>query len=149
MYLGQINWGDMDVADMISAVIEFVRIADMCGVTGMANSMAEHIRTTILSESPPYAYQFDSNTYLIEPRHIVSAAQLPDGHPVRRILATATVRGYFREDKHKFFKEAKEIPNFASDLLEAVKETLKTILPGDYKASLTDPFSKKEFYLHR
>jgi len=137
----------MSPTDSITAAIEFIRIADVCDVTGMENLMAEHVRAIILANPPQYSYKFDSNTYLLNSDHIASAACLPDGHPVREILAAATVRGYFRQDEHKFFKVAKEVPSFSSDLLEVVKGALKTYKLGDYKCTIIDPFSKQEFYL--
>jgi hypothetical protein len=130
--------------------IEFARISDMYGVTGMEIRMAEHIKALILaSASSPwiFSYEFDWNTYLIDPAHIISAVQLPGGHPVRQILAAASVRGYFRDDEHKFVKETQETPGFASDLLQAVKGALNTLKKGDYKASVADPLSGQEFYL--
>ena len=56
MYLGQVIFGDMDPGDQVTAAIEFSRMADLCGITGMEDLMAEHVRTTILASSPPYSY---------------------------------------------------------------------------------------------
>jgi hypothetical protein len=52
---------------------------------------------------------------------LVRRVRLPEAHPVLKILAAISVRGYLKGDKYKFAKAAKEIPGFASDLLEAVK----------------------------
>lgn len=47
---------------------------------------------------------------------------------MRCILAAAAVEGYLRhEDGHKFLKETQDVPNFAADLLKAVRATLKTL----------------------
>ncbi|KAH8745522.1 hypothetical protein F5882DRAFT_233163, partial [Hyaloscypha sp. PMI_1271] len=54
--------------------------------------------------------------------HIVSAALLPKGYPVRSMLASVAVAGFLQEDKHKFAKEAEDIPDFAVDLLREVKD---------------------------
>lgn len=125
MYTGRVIFGDMNATDTITATIEFARIADMCGVGGMETTMAEHIRATILANTAPESYEYDGNTYNIEPSHIISASCLPAGHPVRKMLAAASVRGYLREEDHKFSKEAREVVNYASDLLDAAKDVLK------------------------
>lgn len=98
MYLGQVFFGDLSPAESITAAIEFTRFAEMYGVIGMEGQMAEHIRALVNDSSPPYRYEFDSNTYLIDSKHIASAVQLPQGHRVREVLAAASVRGYFKDD---------------------------------------------------
>jgi hypothetical protein len=45
----------LTVTDEITKVIEFVRLADMCGVTGMEEIMAEHIKT-LLGKQPPTGF---------------------------------------------------------------------------------------------
>jgi hypothetical protein len=60
---------------------------------------------------------------------------------VRRTFAAASVEGYLRqEDGHKFSKETQEIPNFAADLLKAVRATLKTLTYVD-NITFEDPIS--------
>ena len=85
----------------------------------------------------------DTNTYSLAPQHITSAALLPSGHPVRKVLATATVEGYVRRNRHKFLKEIREAPDFAVDLLMELKETLKTVTIRESKVSFIDPLSGK------
>ena len=147
MYTGQVNFGELSVTESLTAAIEFARTADLYGVTGMEVQIAEHIKALINNSSPPYGYEFDSNTYLINLKHITSAVHLPQAHPVREILAAALVRGYFREDEHKFVKESREILGFSSNLLEVVKSALKTLSKGSYEASITDPISGKKIWL--
>jgi hypothetical protein len=138
--LGRVVFGKSPLMETIAAVIEFVRIADMCSVIGMESLMAEHIKATIIA-NPGLKLPVDpkrdpnTNTHSLSSQHIASAAYLPDGHPVRRMLATASVEGYLRHDNHKFLKESQEVPSFSVDLLTAVKATLKTVTCGDYGIS--------------
>ncbi len=127
--------------DAITSIIEFVRIADMCQVTGMESLMAEHIKATIKGGTTP-SYIFVSrerNTRYLMSQHIISASFLPDGHPVRDILAEACVEDYLVHDDHKFVREARDIPNFAVDLLKAVKTTLKTVAFINHEIVFTEP----------
>jgi hypothetical protein len=118
-------------------------------ITGMETLMTDHIKAIILANQAPENSQFeqnrdpDTNTYSLESQHFTSAALLPNGHPVRRVLVTAAVEGYVRRDKHKFLEEIREAPNFAVDLLMEVKETLKTVTSGEPKMTFRDPFSGK------
>ncbi|KAI9764095.1 MAG: hypothetical protein M1840_008900 [Geoglossum simile] len=121
-------------------------------ITGMETQIAEHIKDIILLATPDPKIEIfpqnrgpDSNTYSLAPQHITSAALLPNGHPVRRVLATASVEGYIRRNKHKFLKEILEAPNFAADLLLEVKETLKTVTPGGRVSLFRDPLSGERF----
>jgi hypothetical protein len=128
--------------------IESVRLADMCGVTGMETQMAEYIKAILMANPTPKASKFedrdpDTNTYPLAPQHITSAALLPSGHPVRKVLAAAAVEGYVRRDRHKFLKEIREAPDFAVDFLMEIKETLKTVTIRESKISFIDPLSGK------
>ena len=118
LYLGRVIFGKSTPKETITATIEFVRFADMCGVTGMETLMAEHIKAIIIA---------NTSRHCLISRHIVSAASLPEEHPVRSLLAAAAVKGYLRGDDHEFLKEVQEVPNFSADLLKAVKATLESI----------------------
>ena len=121
----------------------------MCRVTGMEIQMAEHIKAILLANPAPKNSLFeqdrdpDTNTYSLAPQHIISAALLPSGHPIRKVLAAAAVEGYVRHDRHKFLKEIRETPDFAVDLLMEIKETLRTVAIRESKISFIDPFSGK------
>jgi hypothetical protein len=153
LYLGRVVFGNLTPKESITATIEFVRLADMCGVTGVGSLTAEHIKAIIKAnpappQTPASIYSGkkrdpDTNTYCITSQHITSAAFLPEGHPVRSILATAAVEGYLRHDNHKFREEAQNIPNFSVDLLKAVRTTLKKLTYKDYKILFEDPISGK------
>jgi hypothetical protein len=155
LYLGRVNFGELAPEEAITATIGFVRLADMCGVTGMEIPMAERIKAIIIGNpGPPYEGMGDpdTNTYCLTSQHITSAAFLPEGHPVRGILAAAAVEGYLRNDYPKFLREAQEVPNFSFDLLKSVKATLKTLSFDDYsRKSITfkDPISGETLWLER
>lgn len=145
MYLGQVILRDLSASESVTAAVEFARIADMYDVTGMEVQMAEHIKALILAD--PAAPLLNSNTNLILPAHILWAVQLHEEHPVRKVLVAASVRGYFLNDKHKFANEAKENLSFSSDLLEAVKDALKTMRKSKFQIHITDPLRGQEFAL--
>lgn len=152
LHLGRVFFGTLTPKETITAAIEFVRIADMCGVTGMETLMAEHIKATIINNPPPHSTASsrapDTNTCHLTSRHIISGMHLPEGHPVRRLLVAAAVEGYLREDNHKFLKESQECTVFAADLLKAVKDTLKSIDSHyDDSVYVYDPFSEVHVYL--
>jgi hypothetical protein len=74
--------------EAITTTIEFVRLVDMCGVTGMESPMAEHINAVILADPAPESLMGrppDINTYCLTSQHIFSAASLPAGHPAHSI----------------------------------------------------------------
>jgi hypothetical protein len=118
--------GDLTLTDSVSTVVEFVRIADWCDVTGMESIMAEQVKAIILANPAPISADLDSNTYCLNSSYIISAANLPDGHPVRRVLGVAAAGAFFQEDNHMSSKEVREVASFISDLLEAIGDTLKS-----------------------
>jgi hypothetical protein len=153
LYLSRVVFGNLPSKESITATIEFVRLADMCGVTDIGSLMAEHIKAIIKANPAPpqnsasfYSGKKrdpDTNTYCITSQHITSAAFLPEGHLVRSILATAAVERYLRHDNHKFREEAQNIPNFSVNLLKAVRTTLKKLTYKDYEIRFEDPISGK------
>ncbi|KAL3420126.1 hypothetical protein PVAG01_08625 [Phlyctema vagabunda] len=141
--LGRIIFEDSPADEGISAVIEFARFADMCGLLDIEHLMAQRIEDVIIADA---ALRHDicrrnpnANTYLITSQHILSAVNLPVGHPVRNTLAMAAVEGYLLLDNHKFAEEYREIPGFAADLLAAVRQTVKTISHGKYSVEFQEP----------
>ncbi|KAH6717800.1 hypothetical protein BKA61DRAFT_653312 [Leptodontidium sp. MPI-SDFR-AT-0119] len=147
LYLGRVLFNESTPTENITAAIEFVRLADMCGVTGMEIVMAEHIKAILLANPAPEGIQgrrdVNTNTYCLMGQHMTSAFLLPDGHPVRKVLAIAAVEGYIRLNHYKFLKEIRTSPNFAVDLLLEVKETLKTVTSGEPNITFIEPFSGK------
>ncbi|RAK94916.1 uncharacterized protein BO80DRAFT_450689 [Aspergillus ibericus CBS 121593] len=153
---GTVILEDEPPTQTISTAIEFSRLMDMYNIPGSGDRMAEHIKRTIVENcpSPPstdtnwsqatrsQARDPNAHTNYLTTEHIVSAATLPLGHPVRIILAQATVEGFLRDEYHKFIKETQEIPGFALDVL---RETM-TALKVSHKhfcayVAFKDPFS--------
>ena len=141
LYLGRVLFSNSAPEEAITATLEFARIADMCGVTGMESMLAEHIKEVIIANPKPNGYHGDSDryTHYLTSQHIISAASLPQGHPVRSLFATAAVQGYLQHDNYKFLRESQEVPNFSADLLAAVKANLRTLsgFEIDFKEPLT------------
>jgi hypothetical protein len=101
--IGRVVFGELPPEEAITTAMEFTRLADMCGVTGMESLIAEHIKALILANPAPDDSKFymwrplDRNTHCFTSQHIISAVALPEGHSVRGILAAAAVEGYLRE----------------------------------------------------
>lgn len=136
--------------ESIAAVIEFSRLADMCGIIGIEAQAAAHIRDIIRTSPTPVSMSksLEKNTRYITSAHIVSAAHLPRGHAVRRVLAMASVEGYLQLQHHKFSEEAQGVASFSADLLIAVRETIRSIRihPSIY-IEFEEPISEKALQL--
>ncbi|KFX85970.1 hypothetical protein V490_09295 [Pseudogymnoascus sp. VKM F-3557] len=148
--LGRVVLGALPAGESITSAIEFARLADMCGVTGIESLMEEVIRSTIIDNPGPYdlvARTTNRHTHYITLDHIISAAFLPDGHPVRNVLALATVEGYLNWDNHKFSNGSSKIPSFSTDLLFAVKTTLNSMRHGNFGVTFTEPISGEKLAL--
>jgi hypothetical protein len=110
---GQVIFLELGPEEAITTTILFVRIADMCGVTGMEALMAERIKGIVMvhrAVKNVFVGGGHLNTRCLTTQHIVSAALLPKGHPVHSMIASAAVAGYLQEDKHKFAKDADTFP---------------------------------------
>jgi len=127
----------------------------MCRITGVESLMAEHIKAIILANPAPDDMHFDkwrapdTNTHCLTSQHIISAVALPEGHPVRAILAAATVEGYLRQHHYKFEREASRVPEFSVDLLEAVRVTIESITIEFNATTFEDPISRMRLGLKR
>jgi hypothetical protein len=49
LYIGRVVFGELSSEAAITAILEFVRLADMCGVSGIESLMATHITRLILA----------------------------------------------------------------------------------------------------
>jgi hypothetical protein len=134
-----------DVA--ITMAIEFARLADMCHITGMESLMAEHIRAIILANPAPEDPEWpgwrapNTNTHNLTSQHITSAVALPEGHPMRAILAAATVEGCLRQYHYKFEREASSVFEFSADLLKAVRAAIENTTIEYNVTTFEDPIS--------
>lgn len=131
IYTARIKFNTEDVKSPtrhISAILEFVRLADMRAMTGMESQMARAIEDILrcnLARLEFSASDISLNTHFIVIEHILSAELLPTAHPVRRVLAQASVDGYLRSrETFKFGPQLQTCPKFAADLLEEVGQAL-------------------------
>jgi hypothetical protein len=133
-----------DPEDQISAAIELARLADMCKVNGLEAQMARYIRKTLIANPNPVSNPFwrhaDTNTFCLTSQHIASASFLPQQHPVRRVMAAASVEGYLRDQSHKFAPETQRYPSFGADLLREVSVALNGLKSAS-KVAFEDPIS--------
>ena len=134
LYTSQLHLKAPTLEEEVSLVIEFARLADMCQVEGMEMLLAEHIKALVLGNAPQRIASVNNSFFMSQ--HIVNAAKLWRGHPVRSIIAAASVEGYIRQDKFRFQTEVREIPGYAADLLEEVNKAVKAC-GGAFKEPLT------------
>jgi hypothetical protein len=140
LYHHKVVFGESTPEETITTILEFVRLADMCGVSGMESLMAERIKSLILAanHAPEMFSTYkntDTNPRCLTLQHITSAAFLPKGHPVRGVLAAAVVKEYFHYHDNRFMDKAEEYPDFSVDLLKAMKATFKSL--GHNKRGIT------------
>jgi hypothetical protein len=136
---------DKEPEDQITAAIELSRLADMCNVKELEAEMALFIKNVIIanrkSEKAKCADFKNLNTHSINEDHINSAAFLPRGHAVRRILAVASVEGFFKGKNYKFAQQAQDIPTIGADLLEEVRCTLSKPKASAGSSFIMDPIT--------
>jgi hypothetical protein len=61
LYRGAVTFPNgLTITHEITKIIEFVRLADMCDVTGMEEIMAEHIKMLLRKPPPPSPYEQDA-----------------------------------------------------------------------------------------
>jgi len=105
----RIVFDDSPLVELIAVLIEFARLVDMFGFTGLESLMVEHIRQIILANkfarNSVFTHPLDEHTYYLTPENINSGVLLLEGHSVRKMLASAAVKGYLLCDHSKIFKE--------------------------------------------
>ncbi|KGO54721.1 Uncharacterized protein PEX2_072040 [Penicillium expansum] len=152
LYLGVVKFDIETPGEHISAAIELARLADKYGVTRIEPQLSNIIKDTILANPDPTATEkftpIDNNTYWLNDQDIISASFLRDGHPVRPLLAQASVKGFLQNRKHKFAKIAQEYPRFGADLLHEVSLALSTLRPHN-TVDFEDPIDRKRWYMRR
>ncbi len=145
VFHNRIVFGDLPPSEMISASIEFARLADMVKLKVVEPLMAEHLRRTILANTPAqdsiFAIPPDEHTYHLRLEHIRSGVLLREDHPVRKMLASAAVKGYLLRNQGKNFRETQGLPDFAVDVLREVGVALESLEPEERGMTFADPFS--------
>ncbi|CAG8892923.1 unnamed protein product [Penicillium egyptiacum] len=150
LYLGCVKFDIEGPSKRISAAIELARLADKYDITKLESQTAEYIKEIIIANIPPGDKEkltpSNSNTHLLEEEDIISASLLRDGHPVRHLLAAASVKGYLQSKDHHFPNPAQECPKFAADLLHEVRLALNTLRP---RAAFTDPIGGEQWFVEK
>jgi hypothetical protein len=87
----------------------------------------------------------EANIHHITPGHLHAASYLPKGHSIRLLLAKASIDAYLHSEDFKFSNKIHEVPEFAADLLQELREALKSMEVGRKRTrTYYDSFSKKE-----
>ena len=143
--------GDLPTTEAIDAIIEFARLADMYIIKGLESSMANNLKQIILADktiqNSVFANPPDQNTYHLTLEHIRAGVLLPEGHAVRKVLASAAVKGYLLRDRRQFFQDIQSLPDFAVDLLGEVGVALHSLELEKRGMSFKDPLSGRRINL--
>lgn len=148
LYVRQIGLKSKTRRAEILAVIEFVRLADMCGIDGM-DLIAEHVRGIIQRINPTSTLQPPRRHRAVLNARFLSecASLLPPGHAVRRVFAQALASAYLKSQKLIFAGELEKYPSLSTDVFKEVIAAVKSLHVTDGREScayLTDPFSRTD-----
>lgn len=142
VYTRVVKFDIRDPVEHISAAMEFVRFADKYNVVGLEDSMAHYIKAIIIANPHQVFDHINTNTHILTDNHMISAAVLHRDHPVRRLLAKASVAGFLQSENYKFGLLLEQCPSFAIDLLDEVRDALDFLRPrGKPKSKFKDPIS--------
>jgi hypothetical protein len=143
LYVGRISFGKILSKEAITAIVEFVRLADMYEVTGMEDLLAGRIKAMIVGKAPTAKARKRMVPIVHHPwltsEHIKSAVLLPKGHPVRRVLTMAAVPAYL--NRANWLSEALKLDDFAVDLLEEMQITTRSFQSDGSCVTIQDPLS--------
>ncbi|KAJ5927147.1 hypothetical protein N7516_008920 [Penicillium verrucosum] len=144
LYQRTVRFGIEDPGEHISAAMELARLADKYDIVGLETIMAEYIKNILKHNPHPQNNScwrhVDSNTYYLTHNHIASAILLPREHPVRSVVAAASVEGFLRSANPKFSEEIHAYPSFGADLLQETRLILHRVKPLR-AATFKDPIS--------
>lgn len=129
----------------ISEILEFVRFADMCGVTGMEETMAMRLSGIFMTSK--YSDMIHLDHLLVE--QIESANILPMGHAVRAAIARASVQSFLTDRPFKFAEDIQRFPNFAADLLKEVHITLSKANLAKRGITFEDPVTRQQLHINK
>lgn len=148
MHTREVNLdGTESAQEQLSAWIEFIRIADMCCVDLPPWLVTSSVQNILITNPAPLdpRYQLgrhpDNNTHCLMREHIESASKLPNKHPLRVLLARASVEGYLRLPDYKFVEATQAIPRFGSDLFREVRAVVHEIRSIGDDICFTDPIT--------
>ena len=124
LFLGRVTFGHTDPGQLITAFIELARLADMCGIIEPRDYLARRVKEVIAMNDEGTTF---SLTRDITSEHISSAGELPEGHPLFRVLCMASVREVLAAQTCKLANESSLCLGYAAGVLEEVMITLKTL----------------------
>lgn len=148
LYLRTVRFDITDNTECVSAALELARLADMYKIIKLGENVAQYIEdkvhgpyvSQLLFEKPSVTRTKDGvrwvdypalwlnfRTPWISSEHIISATALPYGHPVRKILAFASIRDYLVDNTDKFSKLIEAHPSFGADILQQVRPALRQL----------------------
>lgn len=146
LYWHKVQFSAPEPEEKISAAIELSRLAEMCSIPDLGIQMAQYIKDVLTANSDPKENKYPNpNAYSITEQHIISAGYLPEGHAVRRMLATASVKGFLINKKAKIRQWAQEHPGFGAELLHELRKALDSLFCEDYSAFVEDPITGENF----
>ncbi|KFY28552.1 hypothetical protein V491_00413 [Pseudogymnoascus sp. VKM F-3775] len=114
LYVGKVNLHEVISEESIIASLQFIRLADMCRVSGLEELIAERIKGMIVSQAPMKSKKKTAtivHNACLRSEHIMSAVLLPKGYPARTILTLATVPAYLNCEN--YLSEALDNGDFA------------------------------------
>ncbi|KAJ5975377.1 hypothetical protein N7481_009084 [Penicillium waksmanii] len=148
LYRRTVEFEIEDPTNHIPAALELARLADKYEITGLENTIAQCIEDIIISTPHPKnsatssRRAFNTHTYYLRRDHIASASILHQGHPVRTVLAAASVEGFLRTETPKFSEEIQAYPSFGADVLLEIRRTLHSGMTQTF--TFEDPISGKK-----
>lgn len=125
--------------------MELVRLTDKYDIIRLETIMAQYIRN-ILKHNPhldntKFHRKVNTNTFYLIPEYIASTTLLPREHPVRSILAAASVEGFLRSKYYKFSEEVYAYPSFGINLLLETRLVLYKVEESHRTATFKNPIS--------
>lgn len=120
IYREKISFASTEYQDVISEILEFLRLADMCDVHGMEQVTADYL------EDMFRMFKYDDRpANIILPQHIAATGLLPDEHPFRLAMAKCLIRPFVEDYRFQFFDELSQLPEFSIDFLKLVRDMLR------------------------
>lgn len=123
-------------AEIITQLIVFLQLAQRLGLAGPFDTVAAKMFSVLRS-----------NRDALSPQHIRDVARFPRNHPARTTVAKACVGPFATTHNNpytfKYVIELVEVDQFASDLLNAFGDALRSMDCDELGAFILDPLTKK------
>lgn len=148
LYTGHLRFplkSEKEKEQEVTALVELARLADMCHINGLELELAQGMTRILLGNEEMYQATLKLlpglNTSSITKEHTISAMCLPEKHPVRDVLALASIEGYLRVDDFRLSEVFRECPIFAADLLERIRPVCASVTCEFSVTYFKDPLS--------